>query len=86
MSAMIDAAGADREALAEHGVQAGDEVDAGDHHGGGVDQRRHRGGTGHGVGQPGVQRELAALAHDADEAGTTAPTSSSVWSAPGCSA
>ena len=63
----VDAAGADREPVEEHRVQAGAEVDAGDDHGGGVDERRHRRGAGHGVGQPGVQRELAALADDADE-------------------
>ena len=59
-------------------VQAGGEVHAGDDHGGGVDERGDRRGAGHGVGQPRVQRELAALADHADEAGTSAPTSSSV--------
>ena len=57
----------DGEALQEHAVEAGDQVDAGHDHGGGVDQGRHRRGAGHGVGQPGVQRELGALADHGDE-------------------
>ena len=32
-----------------------------------MDQRRHRGGAGHGVGEPDVERDLGALAHGADE-------------------
>ena len=63
----VHAAGRDREALVEHRVEAGGEEHAGDDHGGGVDERRHRRGAGHRVGQPGVERELAALADDADE-------------------
>ena len=43
---------------------AGHEVDAGGHHGGGVEQGRDRGGAFHGVGQPDVQGELGAFAHD----------------------
>ena len=53
----------DLETDVEHGVEAGDEVHAGDDHRRGVQQRRHRGGAGHGVGEPRVQRELARLAH-----------------------
>ena len=67
----------------EHRVQAGAEVHAGDDHGGGVDQRRHRRGAGHGVGEPGVERELAALADDADEEARPHAASSRAWSAPG---
>ena len=68
ISAMrLIAAAGDREALEEDRVQARDEEHAGDDHGGGVDQRRHRRGAGHRVGEPGVERELAALADDADE-------------------
>ena len=44
-----------------------DEVDAGGHHGGGMEQGRDRGGTFHGVGQPDVHGELGAFAHDAAE-------------------
>ena len=75
----VDAAVGDREALPEHGVEAGDEVDAGHDHRGGVDQRRHRRRAGHGVGQPGVQRELAALADDRRAAARPRATSRSVW-------
>ena len=68
MSAIdVDAAVGDREALVEHGVEAGAEVHAGDDHRRGVDERGDRRRAGHGVGQPGVQRELAALADDPDE-------------------
>ena len=45
----------------------GHEVDAGGHHGRGMEQGRNRGGTFHGVGQPHMQRELGAFAHDAAE-------------------
>ncbi len=44
-----------------------DHVDAGRHHGGGVDQRRNRRRAGHGVGQPHVERNLRRLAGGADE-------------------
>ena len=57
----------DREAFVEHRVEARAEVHTGDDHRRGVDERRHRRGAGHGVGQPGVEWELAALADDADE-------------------
>ena len=63
----VQAAVADREAAEEDGVEAGAEVHARDHHGGGVDERRDGRRARHGVGQPGVQRELAALADDPDE-------------------
>ena len=46
---------------------AGDQVDAGGHHGGGMDQGADRRRAGHGIGQPHVQRELGALAHRAAE-------------------
>ena len=49
------------------GVHARHHVDAGRHHGGGVDQRRDRRGAGHGVGQPDVKRDLRRLAGGADE-------------------
>ena len=51
----------------EHRRKQADHIDARRHHGGGVDQGRHRRGTFHGVGQPGVQEELGRLAHGADE-------------------
>lgn len=51
----------------EQAVGARDQVDAGGDHGRRVDQRRHRGRTGHGVGQPGLQRQLRRLAHRAAE-------------------
>ncbi len=57
----VDARRADREALEEDRVEAGDQEHAGHDHGGGVDQRRDRRRAGHGVGQPRVQRELARL-------------------------
>ena len=63
----VDAAGLDGEALPEHAVEAGHQVHAGHDHGGGVDEGGDRRGAGHGVGQPHVQRELGALAHDAEE-------------------
>ena len=59
----VHARGADRQALEEHAVEPGDHVDAGHDHGGGVDEGGHRGGAGHGVGQPGVEDELARLRH-----------------------
>src|SRR3989338_738459 len=46
----------------EQAVGAGDQVDAGGDHGRRVDQGRDRGGAGHGVGQPGLQRQLGGLA------------------------
>ena len=46
---------------------AGDQVDAGGDHGGGVDQGADRGGAFHGVGQPDVQRELGGFADRAAE-------------------
>ena len=49
------------------GYSRATEVDAGHDHGGGVEQRRDRRRAGHGVGQPGVQRELAGLADGGDE-------------------
>ena len=42
-------------------VAAGDHVDARGHHGGGVDQRRHRRGPFHGVRQPDIERNLGRL-------------------------
>lgn len=53
----------------EQAVATGDQVDAGGHHGGGVDQRGDRGRAGHGVGQPGLQRQLGGLADRAAEQG-----------------
>ncbi len=48
-------------------VHARHQVDAGRDHGGGVDQRRYRGRAFHGVGQPGVERELRRFRHRADQ-------------------
>ena len=48
-------------------ISADDQVDAGRHHGGGVDQRRDRGRAFHGIGQPDMQWELSALADGAHE-------------------
>ena len=45
----------------EHWIQPGDEEHAGDHHGRGVQERADRSRAGHRVGQPSVQRKLAAL-------------------------
>ena len=64
----------DREALPEHRVEPGDEEDAGDDHRRGVQQRRDRCRAGHRVGQPGVQRELAALADARRRTGRSPPT------------
>ena len=49
----------------EEHVRAGDQVDAGGHHRGRVDQGADRRRAGHGVGQPGLQRQLRRLAHRA---------------------
>src|SRR5690606_39761880 len=57
-----DDGGLDGLVEAEDGVGAGDEVDAGGDHGGGVDERRDRGGAFHGVGEPGLERPLPGLA------------------------
>ena len=73
---------ADRQAVEEHGVEAGDHVDAGHDHGGGVDERRHRRRAGHGVGQPGVQDELARLRHDRGRSGSTTPPAAAGGSMP----
>ncbi len=62
-----------REALPEHRIEAGDEEHAGDDHRRRVEQRRDRCRAGHRVGQPGVQRELAALADAGDEQGDGGP-------------
>ena len=51
----------------EQHVRAHDEVDAGRHHRRRVDQRRHRRGTLHRVGEPDVQRQLRRLADRAGE-------------------
>ena len=48
-------------------AEPADHVDAGRHHGGGVDQRRDRRRAGHGVGQPDVERDLRRLAHGTEE-------------------
>ena len=50
----------------EQDVGSGDQVDAGGDHGRGVNQRRDGGGALHGVGQPGVKRELGGLGERAD--------------------
>ena len=44
-------------------MHAGDQVDAGRHHGGGVDQGGDRGRAFHGVGKPGMERELRGFRH-----------------------
>ena len=59
--------------MEEDGVDARPEVDAGDDHRGRVDERGDRRGTGHGVGQPCVQRELARLADDREHQRGRAP-------------
>ncbi len=48
-------------------VGAGDHVDAGGDHGGGVDERGDRRGAFHRVGQPDVERKLRALAGRAQQ-------------------
>ena len=48
-------------------VGARDHVNAGRHHGGGVDERRDRRGAGHGVRQPDIERDLRALAGGAQQ-------------------
>ena len=56
----------------EQRVTASDQVHAGRDHRGRVDQGRHRGGALHGVGEPGVQRQLGGLrerAHQDQQAG-----------------
>ena len=56
-----------RRGLCEQGMEAGEQVDAGRHHGGGVDQGRHRGRALHGVRQPGVEGQLGRLGHGAHQ-------------------
>ena len=51
----------------EEGVHPRDQVDARRHHGGRMDEGAHRRGTGHGVGQPGLERELGGLPDRAAE-------------------
>ncbi len=51
----------------EEDVGTGDQVDAGGHHRGGMDQGRHRGRTLHGVRKPGMERELCRLRHGTAE-------------------
>ncbi len=46
---------------------AGDHVDAGGDHGGGVDERGDRRGAFHGVGEPDVERDLRGLAGGSDD-------------------
>ena len=75
-----DGGGEDRRQRADHRHHGADlrrqlverigahhDVDAGGDHGRGVDQGRHRRRTGHGVGQPDVERNLSALAGGAQE-------------------
>ena len=62
----VHAAVPDREAREEDRVDARAEVHARDDHRRRVDERRHRRRAGHRVGQPGVQRELTALADDGE--------------------
>ncbi len=50
-------------------MRAGDHVDAGSDHGGGVDERGDGRGAFHGVGQPDVERKLRAFAGSAEQAG-----------------
>ena len=57
--------GSYRRGKREEHVRAGDQIDAGGHHGRGVDERAHRRRTGHGVGQPGLQRQLGGFSHRA---------------------
>ena len=57
----------DARGVDEHGREAGEEVDAGDHEGRGVDERAHRRGALHRVGEPDVEGELGRLAGHADE-------------------
>ncbi len=45
----------------EERIGARDEIDAGGDHRGGMDQRAHRRGAGHGVGQPGLQAAVAPI-------------------------
>ena len=59
----------DVEARVEHRVETGNQEHTSHDHRAGVQQRRHRGGAGHGVGQPRVQWELTALADTGDEQG-----------------
>ncbi len=59
--------GVDLEPDVEHRVDAGDQEHPGHDHGGAVQQRTDRRRAGHRVWQPGVQRELAALADAGDE-------------------
>ena len=54
-------------ATAKTGREARDEVDAGLHHGRGVQVGAHRGGRGHRAGQPEVEREDRRLAERADQ-------------------
>ncbi|KAG1647606.1 hypothetical protein GQR58_030464 [Nymphon striatum] len=53
--------------LGQDWVDACQQVDAGGHHGGRVDQRRYRRWSSHGVGEPDVQRELCGLTRSAHE-------------------
>ena len=64
---------ADIEAGVEDRVQPGHQEDASDHHRRGVQQRRHRGRSGHRVGEPGVERELARLANAGNKQRHRAP-------------
>ena len=68
--------GDDRQRLrhrSKSGIDAADQVDAGGDHRRGVDQRRDRRRAFHRVGQPDVQRELAALADGAREQAQARP-------------
>ncbi len=48
-------------------IDARDQINAGGHHGRGMNQRGDRRGAFHGIGQPDMQRELAALARRSGE-------------------
>ena len=57
----------DVETFPEHRVDTSHQEDSGDDHGRRVKQRRDRGGAGHGVGQPCVERKLTGFADGRNE-------------------
>ena len=65
--AEVHSSGVDRKTLPENAVQAGEQIDAGHHHRGGMDQRTGGRRTGHGVRKPSVERELGRLAYHSAE-------------------
>ena len=69
----VDVGVGDLQTFPEHRVDTRHEEHSGHDHRARVEQRTHRGGAGHGIGQPRVQRELTRLSDACDEESDRSP-------------